>query len=124
MENRILILDYGSQFTQLIARRIREERVYCEIHPPTVSVDWVREWAPKGIVLSGGPASVYDADVPTVEPELLAIGTTGAYGFSMASTYNARPRPAEVMVAGDQHRLVRRRETYEDLVRGEAELLE
>jgi GMP synthase (glutamine-hydrolysing) len=74
MTNRILILDYGSQFTQLIARRIREERVYCEIHPPTVSVDFIREWAPKGIVLSGGPASVYDADVPTVEPGLLELG--------------------------------------------------
>ena len=65
--NRILILDFGSQFTQLIARRIREDHVYCEIHPPTVSLDWIREWAPKGIVLSGGPSSVYDADVPTIE---------------------------------------------------------
>jgi GMP synthase (glutamine-hydrolysing) len=74
MTNRILILDYGSQFTQLIARRIREERVYCEIHPPTVSLDWVREWAPRGIVLSGGPASVYDADVPTIEAGLLELG--------------------------------------------------
>ena len=61
MHNRILILDYGSQFTQLIARRVREERVYCEIHPPAVTTEWVRDWAPKGIVLSGCPASVYDA---------------------------------------------------------------
>jgi GMP synthase (glutamine-hydrolysing) len=74
MTNRILILDYGSQFTQLIARRIREERVYCEIQPPTVSIDWIREWAPRGIILSGGPASVYDADVPTIEPALLGLG--------------------------------------------------
>ena len=43
--NRILIIDYGSQFTQLIARRIREERVYCEIHPPTQPLEWIREWA-------------------------------------------------------------------------------
>ncbi|HEX7049765.1 MAG TPA: glutamine-hydrolyzing GMP synthase [Longimicrobiales bacterium] len=74
MQDRILILDFGSQFTQLIARRIREERVYCEIHPPTLSVDQIREWAPRGIVLSGGPASVYDRDVPTADPALLTLG--------------------------------------------------
>ena len=72
--NRILILDYGSQFTQLIARRVREERVYCEIHPPTRSLDWIREWAPRGIVLSGGPSSVYGEDVPTADPEMLHLG--------------------------------------------------
>jgi GMP synthase (glutamine-hydrolysing) len=73
--NRILIIDYGSQFTQLIARRIREERVYCEIHPPTRSLEWIREWRPRGIILSGGPSSVYGEDVPTAEPELLRMGT-------------------------------------------------
>jgi GMP synthase (glutamine-hydrolysing) len=72
--NRVLIIDYGSQFTQLIARRIREERVYCEIQPPTRTLEWIREWAPKGIILSGGPSSVYGADVPTAEPELLRMG--------------------------------------------------
>ena len=56
--------------------------------------------------------------------ELLAFRTTGAYGFSMASTYNARVRPAEVMVDGSSHRLIRRRETLDDLVRGEIELLD
>jgi GMP synthase (glutamine-hydrolysing) len=70
--DRILILDYGSQYTQLIARRIREERVFCEIHPPTRSLEWIREWKPKGIVLSGGPASVYDEGVPTVDPAILS----------------------------------------------------
>ncbi|MGQ0561188.1 MAG: diaminopimelate decarboxylase [Gemmatimonadota bacterium] len=58
------------------------------------------------------------------EGELLALLTTGAYGFSMASTYNARTRPAEVLVSGEQHRLIRRRETLDDLVRGEVELLD
>jgi GMP synthase (glutamine-hydrolysing) len=72
--NRILILDYGSQFTQLIARRIREERVYCEIQPPTRTVDWIREWQPKGIILSGGPSSVYVQDVPSADPELFRLG--------------------------------------------------
>jgi GMP synthase (glutamine-hydrolysing) len=74
MKNRILIIDYGSQFTQLIARRIREERVYCEIQPPTVSLDWIREWEPRGIILSGGPASVYEADVPAPDPGMLELG--------------------------------------------------
>jgi len=72
--NRILIIDYGSQFTQLIARRVREERVYSEIHPPTRSIEWIREWGANGIILSGGPSSVYGADVPTAEPELLRLG--------------------------------------------------
>jgi len=74
MDDRILILDYGSQFTQLIARRIRELRVYCEIHPPTASLEWVRAWRPRGIVLSGGPASVYGDDVPRLPADLLQAG--------------------------------------------------
>ncbi|MEX2528011.1 MAG: glutamine-hydrolyzing GMP synthase [Gemmatimonadota bacterium] len=72
--HRILILDYGSQYTQLIARRIREERVFCEIHSPDKSMEWIRQWAPDGIILSGGPASVYDSDVPTLDPALLEEG--------------------------------------------------
>ena len=72
--DKVLILDFGSQFTQLIARRIREERVYCEIHPPTRSLEWIREWAPKAIILSGGPSSVYDEGVPSIDPALLEAG--------------------------------------------------
>ncbi len=72
--DRILILDFGSQFTQLIARRIREERVYCEIHPPTRSLEWMEEWSPAGVILSGGPSSVYDEGVPTTDPRLLRSG--------------------------------------------------
>ena len=72
-DSRILIIDYGSQFTQLIARRVREARVYSEIHPPTRSLEWVRDWAPTGIILSGGPSSVYGEDVPTAHPELLDV---------------------------------------------------
>jgi GMP synthase (glutamine-hydrolysing) len=73
MSSRILILDFGSQFTQLIARRVREARVYSEIHPPTRSIQWVRDWKPDGIILSGGPASVYEENVPTADPKLLDI---------------------------------------------------
>ena len=70
----ILIIDFGSQYTQLIARRVREAHVYCEIHPPSRTVSWIREWKPKGIILSGGPNSVYDENVPTAEPSLLETG--------------------------------------------------
>ena len=73
MGSRILILDYGSQFTQLIARRVREARVYSEIHPPTRSIEWIRDWKPTGIILSGGPSSVYDDDGPSADPALLEI---------------------------------------------------
>ena len=70
----ILIIDFGSQYTQLIARRVREAHVYCEIHPPTRSVEWIREWKPRGIILSGGPNSVYGESVPTADPALLELG--------------------------------------------------
>ena len=61
MHDKILILDFGAQYTQLIARRVREAKVYCEIHPCDVSDAFVREFAPKGIILSGSHASAYDA---------------------------------------------------------------
>jgi GMP synthase (glutamine-hydrolysing) len=71
----ILIIDFGSQYTQLIARRVREAHVYCEIHPPSRTVEWIRAWRPKGIILSGGPSSVYDEGVPTADPALLTMDT-------------------------------------------------
>jgi len=71
--DRILILDYGSQFTQLIARRIREQRVYCEIHPPLDRAA-VEAWNPAGIVLSGGPSSVLDPGSPDLDPEIVSLG--------------------------------------------------
>jgi GMP synthase (glutamine-hydrolysing) len=74
--NRILILDCGSQFTQLIARRVREASVYCEIHPATKGLDlaFVRSFDPKGIILSGGPNSVFEDGAPTVDPNILELG--------------------------------------------------
>ena len=74
MTDRILILDYGSQFTQLIARRVREAHVYSEIHPASRSLAWIREFGPKGIILSGGPNSVYDEGAPLAEAGLLQLG--------------------------------------------------
>lgn len=73
MSSRILIIDCGSQFTQLIARRVREARVFSEIHPSTRSLDWIRQWNPTGIILSGGPSSVTDAGAPTIDPALLDV---------------------------------------------------
>ena len=63
----ILILDFGSQYTQLIARRVREAQVYCEIHPYSAAAEAIHQLQPQGIILSGGPASVYEADAPRLE---------------------------------------------------------
>ncbi|MDT8266210.1 GMP synthase (glutamine-hydrolyzing), partial [Roseomonas sp. DSM 102946] len=60
----MLILDFGSQVTQLIARRLRESGVYCEIWPFTASDDRIRDFQPRGIILSGGPASVNEGESP------------------------------------------------------------
>jgi len=75
--NRVLILDYGSQFTQLIARRVREAHVYCEIHPAARGADlkFIKQFDPKAIILSGGPNSVFDPGAPTADPQLLELGT-------------------------------------------------
>jgi GMP synthase (glutamine-hydrolysing) len=81
--SRILIIDYGSQFTQLIARRVREARVYSEIHPPTRAVEWIREWRPTGIILSGGPNSVYEAGAPSADPALLDVAPVLAVCYGM-----------------------------------------
>jgi GMP synthase (glutamine-hydrolysing) len=69
----ILILDFGSQYTQLIARRIREANVYCEIHPYNIPREKIDKLQPKGIILSGGPASVYRENAPQVEEELFDL---------------------------------------------------
>ncbi len=73
MTDNILILDFGSQTTQLIARRVRECRVYCEILPCTAPIQLIRQYSPKGIILSGSPASVYDRDAPLLDREVLAL---------------------------------------------------
>lgn len=73
-EHRILILDFGSQYTQLIARRVREAQVYCEIHPFNMGLDAVRAFAPSGVILSGGPSSIYDKGAPMAEPRILEMG--------------------------------------------------
>jgi len=72
--DKILILDFGSQYTQLIARRVRECHVYSEIHPYNISVERVKLLSPQGIIFSGGPASVYEKKAPLCDPALLKMG--------------------------------------------------
>ena len=71
---KILILDFGSQYTQLIARRVREQQVYCELHPNDVSEAFIREFAPMGIILSGGPNSVYEDETPRAPDIVFKLG--------------------------------------------------
>ena len=70
----ILIIDFGSQFNQLIARRVRECRVYCQIEPPSITYDQVKALAPEGIILSGGPSSIYEPRSPKIDPAILDLG--------------------------------------------------
>jgi len=72
--DKILILDFGSQYTQLIARRVRECRIYSEIHPYDIPMDRVKSLSPKGIIFSGGPASVYEKNAPLCDPAILRMG--------------------------------------------------
>jgi GMP synthase (glutamine-hydrolysing) len=73
-QERVLVLDFGSQYAQLIARRVREQNVYCEIVKHDISVERIREHNPQGLILSGGPASVYEQDAPKCDPHLFNIG--------------------------------------------------
>ncbi len=72
--DKLLILDFGSQYTQLIARRLRELGVYCEIHPCTVKAEQIRAYAPRGVILSGGPASVTAEGSPRPDPVVFELG--------------------------------------------------
>jgi len=74
MHQKILILDFGSQYTQLIARRVREASVYCELHPNDVSEQFIRDFAPQGIILSGGPSSVYEEETPRAPDVVFQLG--------------------------------------------------
>src|SRR6185369_6703579 len=70
----VLILDFGSQTTQLIARRVRESKVYCEIQPCTMPLAEIRQRSPRAIILSGGPASVYEEGAPHIDPAIFELG--------------------------------------------------
>ena len=95
----ILILDFGSQYTQLIARRIREANVYCEIHSYNFSLEGIKKLNPEGIIISGGPMSVYDEDAPEIDPNIfkLNIPVLGiCYGLQLiAKNFGGRVEPAK-----------------------------
>jgi len=112
-EHKILILDFGSQYTQLIARRVREAGVYCEIHPIEMSDSAIRAFAPRGIILSGGPESVTAADTPRASDTVFSLGVPVlgiCYGMqTMAAQLGGKVEPsshreygyARVEVLGD-----------------------
>jgi len=86
-DERILVLDFGSQYAQLIARRVREQQVYCEIVRHNISAERIRELAPKGLILSGGPASVYEQGAPKCDPDIFRLGIPVlgiCYGMQLA----------------------------------------
>ena len=74
MKEKVLILDFGGQYNQLIARRVRECKVYCEVKPYTMSMEAIREFAPIGIIFTGGPGSVYEPGSPQVDPAIFQLG--------------------------------------------------
>ena len=71
---KVLILDFGGQYNQLIARRVRECNVYCDVHPYTMPMEEIRAFSPVGIIFTGGPGSVYEADSPQVDPAIFELG--------------------------------------------------
>ena len=96
---RIAILDYGSQYTQLIARRVREQQVYSEILPYATTAAKLRENMPKGVILSGGPNSVFEKDSPGIDPEIFNLGVPilgVCYGMQlMSQTLGGKVEPGE-----------------------------
>src|SRR3954471_1136717 len=99
-EDRVLVFDFGAQYAQLIARRVREQNVFCHLVRHDLSADRVRELAPRGIILSGGPASVYEPNAPKCDPRLfdLNVPVLGVcYGMQLvceAMGGLVRPPPA------------------------------
>ncbi|HLQ02472.1 MAG TPA: glutamine-hydrolyzing GMP synthase, partial [Burkholderiales bacterium] len=104
MHDKILILDFGAQYSQLIARRVREAKVYCELHPFDVGERFIREFAPRGVILSGGPASVYEDATPKAPDGVFELGVPVlgiCYGMqTMAAQLGGRVENARVREFG------------------------
>src|SRR5215475_9954878 len=94
----IVILDFGAQYTQLIARRVRELKVFSVVLPCTASLEEIKSYHPLGIILSGGPSSVYDSDAPVADEHVLSTGLPLlgiCYGFQyIAHKLGGKVRPA------------------------------
>ena len=95
----VVVLDFGGQYTQLIARRVREQQVFSAIIPCTSSLEEIRSYQPTGIILSGGPSSVYDKDAPKCDPAVLSAGIPVlgiCYGMQwIAKTLGGEVEPVE-----------------------------
>src|SRR5207237_5987617 len=112
---RVLVLDFGAQYAQLISRRVREHNVYCEIVRHDITAEQIRRHAPRGLILSGGPSSVYEQGAPKCDPAIFRLGIPVlgiCYGMQLAcetlggKVENVRAREfgrarCEVTQAGD-----------------------
>src|SRR6187397_2398213 len=86
-EEKVLVLDFGAQYAQLIARRVREQNVYCEIIRHDLGAEQIRRRKPRGLILSGGPSSVYETGAPHCDPEIFHLGVPVlgiCYGMQLA----------------------------------------
>jgi GMP synthase (glutamine-hydrolysing) len=104
---KILILDFGSQYTQLIARRVRESKVYSEIHSHNYPIEKIKDEKPAGIILSGGPMSVYDQDAPDIAKEIFELGIPVlglCYGLQLIALHHSgKVEPAKNREYGKAH---------------------
>jgi len=104
LNDTVLVVDFGAQYAQLIARRVREARVYSEIVPSTISAKEVRARAPGAIILSGGPKSVYAVPAPTLDPAIYELGIPIlgiCYGAQLMANSSAARSPIPASVSTD-----------------------
>ncbi len=120
-EERILILDFGSQYNQLIARRVREIGIYCEIKPFSMTLDQIKAFGPLAIILSGGPSSVYDDNSPKIDKGVFALGIPVlgiCYGAQlMAHTLGGKVVPADSLASREYGRTETEFDTKSSLFR-------
>ncbi|MHC4402708.1 MAG: glutamine-hydrolyzing GMP synthase [Planctomycetota bacterium] len=119
-QEKVLVLDFGSQYGQLIARRVREQHVYCEIVRHDIEADRIRQLDPKGLILSGGPASVYENGAPRCHPEIFRLGIPVlgiCYGMQLAcEALGGKVRSSAAREYGRaQCQIVRQNELFEGL---------